>query len=396
MRLSDYAVGKDNNFTLLRLIAAIAVVFTHSVAVLGIAWNADFFVSHFGRSIGEMCLDMLFVTSGFLVTASLLTRPDLVEFFWARALRLYPALWLMLGVTVFLLAPCVTTLSPEAFFSSGETWNYLRKSGSVLGGIRYSLPGVFDAMPLKGEFNGSLWTLPVEARMYFYLAATWLAFALWPGRRRQAIRFLAPFIAVAYGAMVARVRLTGGAFSGPDIAIFMWLYGSALYYWRDKIPTSWSVLAGLAAVLAAASFDKRVAFVAYLICWAPIVLHLAYLPGGFVRRFAKSGDYSYGVYIYAFPAQQSLAFLFPKISLINLLLGSAAIAFTAAGLSWHLLEKRALGMKHKCAAVTERCWGAVVARLGAMVRADSVLASLRLPLFRNTAETEQETTRAAE
>ncbi len=90
MRLSDYAVGKDNNFTLLRLIAAAIVVFTHSVAVLGLPWIPDVLLSRFGRTIGEMCLDMLFVTSGFLVTASLLTRPNLIEFFWARTLRLYP------------------------------------------------------------------------------------------------------------------------------------------------------------------------------------------------------------------------------------------------------------------------------------------------------------------
>jgi hypothetical protein len=28
----------------------------------------------------------------------------------------------------------------------------------------------FAFLPLKGEFNGSLWTLPIEARMYIYLA----------------------------------------------------------------------------------------------------------------------------------------------------------------------------------------------------------------------------------
>ncbi len=143
----------------------------------------------------------------------------------------------------------------------------------------------------------------------------------------------------------------------------MWLYGSALWYWRHRAPMSWGVFAALVGVLVLASFNKQAAFIAYLVCMAPLVLHLAYLPGGFLRRYSSAGDYSYGVYIYAFPAQQSLAFWFPGISLFELLLSSGLIAFTAAGLSWHFIEKRALRMKHRCAEATERVLSAAVARI---------------------------------
>ena len=70
MRLSEYARSRDNNFTLLRLLAAFAVVLAHSWSVLGID-GRDFAYDYVGREIAEMALDMLFVTSGFLVTASL-------------------------------------------------------------------------------------------------------------------------------------------------------------------------------------------------------------------------------------------------------------------------------------------------------------------------------------
>ena len=74
MRLSEYAVGRDNNFTLLRFSAAMTVLFAHSVAVLGLPPEREFFFKRLGFSLGEMGLDMLFVTSGFLVTASLVDR----------------------------------------------------------------------------------------------------------------------------------------------------------------------------------------------------------------------------------------------------------------------------------------------------------------------------------
>ena len=47
--------------------------------------------------------------------------------------------------------------------------------------------GVFETMPLKGEFNGSLWTLPIEFRLYLYLAAGWFVFALLPAIRVRAL-----------------------------------------------------------------------------------------------------------------------------------------------------------------------------------------------------------------
>ena len=97
MRLSHYAVGRDNNFTLIRLAAAMTVLFAHSIGALGLPPDTEPVFRQVGFSLGEMGLDALFVTSGFLVTASLANRGDLVSFFWARALRVYPGLWVMLA-----------------------------------------------------------------------------------------------------------------------------------------------------------------------------------------------------------------------------------------------------------------------------------------------------------
>jgi peptidoglycan/LPS O-acetylase OafA/YrhL len=367
VRLSEYAVGRDNNFTLLRFSAAMTVLFAHSVAVLGLPPEREFFFNRLGFSLGEMGLDMLFVTSGFLVTASLIVRQDLIAYLWARILRVYPGMWVMLVLTVFVLAPALTSLPRAEYYASPLTWEYFRKCATLLGGIRYSLPGVFETVPLKGEFNGSLWTMPVEVRMYLYLAAIYVALTVAPALRLKAMRVVLPISAVLI-AIVLSQRLTGGVYNGANIRVFMFLYGSSLFVWREKVPVGPWLLAGILAALVLASFDKTLFFVVYAACLAPLVLHLVYVPGGRIRRFNDWGDYSYGVYIYAFPVQQTLAFLFPAMTLAAMMASSAVVSVAIAIVSWKLIEERALGMKGDFAEGTSRAFNLGLAKIASVVR----------------------------
>ena len=351
LRLSDIAVGRYNNFNLIRLIAALSVIFSHSVAALGLPPEREVFFGRVGFSLAEMAVDVFFVTSGFLVTGSLIGRGSLNAFLWARALRIYPALWVMLVVTVFGLAPALTSLPLADYFAAPRTREYFIKCATLIWGLRYSLPGVFETLPLKGEFNGSLWTLPIEVRLYLNLAAAWFVLALLPAFRVRALKLALLFAAAAWFVFILRIKFTGGA-NGPDIRVFMFLYGSALYLWRDRIPIGWAGLVALPAALLAASVDKTVFFVVYSLCLAPLVMHLAYLPGGAIRRFNEWGDLSYGVYIWAFPIQQTLALAFPGLSLWGMVVLSSALSLAVAHLSWRLIEKRALAMKGDCAVAT--------------------------------------------
>jgi peptidoglycan/LPS O-acetylase OafA/YrhL len=367
-RLSDYAVGRNNNFTLLRFSAAMTVLFTHSVAALGLPPESEFLRERLGFSIGEMGLDMLFVTSGFLVTASLVNREDLIGYLWARALRVYPALWVMLILTVLVLAPALTSFPPADYFTSGRTWEYFAKCATLISGVRYSLPGVFEMVPLKNEFNGSLWTMPVEVRMYLYLAITWVVFAVVPALRVRALSVVSSLAALVFLAIILRGKLGGGAFNGADIRVFMFLYGSSLFMWRSKVPMGPALLIALLGALVCASFDRRVFFVVYGLTMAPLVLHLAYVPGGRIRRFNELGDFSYGVYIYAFPIQQTLAYFFPRLSLPGMMGASALVSCAIAVVSWNLIEKRALSLKDDFTAATERALTLGLAKITGAVR----------------------------
>jgi peptidoglycan/LPS O-acetylase OafA/YrhL len=56
-------------------------------------------------------------------------------------------------------------------------------------------------------------------------------------------------------------------------------------------------------------------------------------------------DYSYGIYIYAFPVQQTLVSFWPQMPLLTYLLSTLAITVALAAASWHFVEKPALKLK---------------------------------------------------
>lgn len=60
----------------------------------------------------------------------------------------------------------------------------------------------------------------------------------------------------------------------------------------------------------------------------------------------KIGDISYGIYIYAFPIQQSLVHFFHPNPL-QLMIYCILITLPFAFLSWHLIEKKALNLKNR-------------------------------------------------
>jgi peptidoglycan/LPS O-acetylase OafA/YrhL len=62
-----------------------------------------------------------------------------------------------------------------------------------------------------------------------------------------------------------------------------------------------------------------------------------------VRMHAR--DYSYGIYIYAFPVQQTLVSIWPQMSLFVYLLSTFVTTVALAALSWHFVEKPALKLK---------------------------------------------------
>ena len=67
-----------------------------------------------------------------------------------------------------------------------------------------------------------------------------------------------------------------------------------------------------------------------------------------MKLFSRTGDYSYGMYIYAFPVQQTIIHFFKNdLNVATLFFASFIVTLFLSILSWHLFEKKILQMKHK-------------------------------------------------
>lgn len=348
MKLATFVQGRDNNLNLIRIIAAYAVLISHSFPLALGKGTHDPISQALGMTLGSIAVDIFFVASGFLVTASLLARQSTIEFLWARTLRIFPALFVMLILTVAGLGLFFSTLSPAAYFTDPVTHKYFWKCLTLLNGIKYELPGVFTDNPYGNAVNGSLWTMRFELRLYLIIALLWLVLRAVGTKRVIAFKVTALACALLYGALMfaGHFGFTESNHVFYKLA-FMFFTGAAFFIMKDRIILSSHVFIALGLGLLLSAANEDAFFVAYSLGIAYVLFYLAYVPAGVVRAYNNAGDYSYGVYIYAFPIQQIIAKLVPDISVLGMICLSSIFTIALAVLSWHLVEKRALALKDR-------------------------------------------------
>ncbi len=203
---------KDNNLNLLRLMAALMVLYAHSFAFYG---NAP--TSFLGlTSYGGLGIDIFFVISGYLIVKSWDFNPSAIDFLMKRSLRIFPALIVVTLISMFMLGPIFTTLSVKEYFTHPQFPSYFKNI--ILSPVFY-LPGVLEHAKVPNAVNGSLWSLPVE--FFMYLVVMLLGLLLKGGRMIYAavtVGFVAAIVfwcwrdaplIVVYGTDIRNVFLTG-------------------------------------------------------------------------------------------------------------------------------------------------------------------------------------------
>jgi len=275
-------------FDVLRLIAAFMVLWSHQFAMNGIPETGLW-----GENPGGLGVFIFFAISGYLNTRSLIGGRSWWRFLIRRARRIFPAL---IGVALFcvLIGAFLTTAGPEFW---AKVPDFVFRNSTLMFGIRYVLPGVFEHNPYPGAINGSLWTLPIEIKLYIYLAI--IAVIV---RYRPAL-LLAALLAIFIGCLVW-FHITSAAvqtaYSQKFAIIF--ISGAAFALAERRWGLTTAIVASIGLAAATAMTTSAVA-------WLPSFALAAILLGKMQppRWLQPPLDISYGVYLFAFPIQQVIA-----------------------------------------------------------------------------------------
>ncbi|MET7425101.1 acyltransferase [Dactylosporangium sp. NPDC005555] len=360
--------GRDNGIGVIRLGLAVLVVFTHGTS-LGFGWE-DLAESLFRgqTNTGTLAVFGFFVLSGLMITRSA-ARTTIGRFVWHRMLRILPALWVCLLVTAFVVAPLVALheWGNLTGFWSGPKGPLQYVTGNWFAGVRqYGIHDLLGASTPWGRqsggsvFDGALWSLVYEVLCYGVAAILAVTAVL---HRR---RWLVVCLVVALYSVVLIDQLQKRPLLGPPTphygsvhlpllgeVSFHWLMylgllfltGAAAELYRDRVVihdgagvASLAALAG--SLLFGGFFVIGFPALVYALIWAAVRMPPA------LRWIGRRNDYSYGVYIYGFIGQQVLAGLgWNRWGYLPYIAMSLVLAFAAAALSWHLVERRVLALK---------------------------------------------------
>ncbi|MEO8111388.1 MAG: acyltransferase [Ginsengibacter sp.] len=327
----------------MRIFAAVLVGITHSYAITGNALLEPVHIVTGGRYyLSSIGLYIFFFTSGYLVTASAMNSKSLAAFLKKRVLRIYPALIVVVLLSVFVAGPLLTTFSVKNYFTDADTWKYLWTASGIR--IRFRLPGVFERTGFAiGGFNGSLWSISLELQLYGLLLLLMLT-GIFKRKKVLIITFITLIIVCFLMSGTAKYTTLM-----PDqkslLLACAFLFGGIVQtkIISKKIAIYLFIASGLLMIVKLTALIKVNILMDEVIFFSLATYFIAFTNWFTIRI---KNDISYGVYIYTFPIQQFFFQIsgFNQSVLTNLLLSLFCSGILAL-LSWKYIEKPALRYK---------------------------------------------------
>jgi peptidoglycan/LPS O-acetylase OafA/YrhL len=337
----DLVRNRPTGFDYIRLILALSIIVWHSVTICYGPSAEAYFWTGPPRPIIALLLPSFFALSGFLVAGSL-ERNNIPEFLTLRITRIFPALAVEVIISAVIIGPLLTTVGWRKYFFSYEFMSYFF---NVFGNIHYFLPGLFYNNPTPKYVNAQLWTVPIELYCYVFLIASAM-FGVIKIKNGLLVGTLCIVMILTFS---AQLKLSPLPPFSPDIGFLTisFLFGVSLYVMRCKITYSWLIfLISLAMYLVLCMSRSFIYLSALPLTYAIIFLGLQNPPK---TTFIRGADYSYGVYLYGFPLQQTVCYLFPsqRFWYVNALSG-VVLALVCAYLSWTFVESKAISHRNSC------------------------------------------------
>jgi len=320
-----------NNFDLLRLIAATAVIVGHAPAIAPTGTTVDLVSRLVGFDYsGSLAVKFFFFLSGLVVANSLFDKKNMALFIVSRAARLFPGLIVCVLLSV-IVGSLISTKEWGEYISHHDTISYMYNN-SLLREIKWTLPGVFEKNPIN-TVNGSFWTLVYEVACYAWLVVFW-KLKMFDGPKRGAAicigiiaaSFFFPTLIPPFNALQTAWQLPGCFFLGVffaavkghieinlGVGFALWLLA---YLCRST--AMFQSLFYVALFYTSIYIATRELVVAY--CKLPV-------------------DMSYGVYLYGYIVQQIVKQVWPEHGLLWNIALAFPISLLIGYLSFIVIER---------------------------------------------------------
>lgn len=332
---------KNNNFNLLRLLAALQVVYTHSVSHLHIKNEIALFI----KSIVVYFpgVPIFFLISGYLISMSYEKNPDIKVYAKNRFLRIIPGLYVSFFVGLMI-------LWYFGQFNDVRVMDVLLWVAAQLTLFQFYNPEFIRDFGV-GVINGSLWTISVELVFYIILPLLYL-FLQKDFYKRLLFLSIISLGFYYYINYVSTNLLIYEKLIKVSILPYLFYFLIGMFFYKKReftqsyLEDKMFVYLALYAVVCYLHVDFFVYDVFRQLVFALFVFSFVFSYKNLSYRLMKHNDFTYGVYIYhmlivnVFVQKEHLG----EVEYLMMVLIFSALCGL---LSYFLIEKPFLSMKKK-------------------------------------------------
>jgi peptidoglycan/LPS O-acetylase OafA/YrhL len=338
----------DNNFDFLRFVLASLVVFYHCFPLLyGQQGAAHHTLEPTAQYGAEIAVDFFFIISGYLITNSWERSQKAGSFLRKRILRIFPA---FICSSLF----CALLAGPMGAANRADYWHALNLPkffAYLVVFVSPVIPPTFQNLPLPFAVNNCFWTLRYEFECYLLV----LLFGLMGLTRKRSVVLGAFGVLLLVNAVqnlwkpilpFREYHLIGNPSYWCRLLPFF-VAGMVSYLYRHEIRRSRILfVVSVLLIVVTAIFYPPLYEVLLPVCGAYATLFFAFTQRIRLQKFARYGDFSYGIYVYGFPIQQLIVLYYGDHLTVPTFF---AVAFTLTLLtaicSWLLIERPSLRLK---------------------------------------------------
>lgn len=314
-------IGHDNNFNLIRLLLAASVILSHCWKFVEGDYNNEplfYLTNHF--KIGLVAVDGFFLLSGYLIFASWIRKPQIIDYLKRRILRIFPAFIVVSFISVAL----------GALIYGHELWGYVLRLKVLVDAFSLGEP----MGPFSGEqLNVSLWTIRYEFFCYMVVWGMGLVGLLkkkWP---------LIVLCASSVGIATSGIFDHNPQFRPLVHLVPYFVTGGMFFMFRDKIVYRWHyALIALAGIILG-FMHVTLSTILLPVAGGYLLFYVGFFKSPILGKLRPRNDISYGLYLYGWPVQ--------KLIVVSLAIASPWLLFSMAlpvaallGLvSWKIVEE---------------------------------------------------------